>query len=269
MAENVCLLKSSDTAIGAATSKTKPSKPNMQTKIEPFIKSNRLIESTAGHVSAVFCMLCVLALAGCATTPLPIGDKYAPGLRPVVLSVAHESKALRTRTFFKHTIKLQRADDPLKFAYGDFNIGTGFLSGSVKELRFTDDYEEGEVNIVYLAPGRYKVSGWAVNEPYSTGLQSGTRFIYSVKPLAIDFEVPESGTTYLGRFTCRNAPYSAIPAQQVPCLFVVSDQKIAADMALAAPFLVKNALQKEPLSRPLLPIKQLPFPFVKKAIDTP
>jgi hypothetical protein len=214
-------------------------------------------------------LLCAMLLTACATAPLPIGEKYEPGLRPVVLSVAHESKALRTRNFFNYSIKLQRADDPKKFAYGNFQISTSFLSSSVKELRFSNDDEEGEVSIVYLVPGRYKVSGWAVNESYSTGLQSGTRFIYSVKPLAIDFDVPESGTVYLGRFTCRSAPYSAIPAQQVPCLFVVSDQKIEADMALAAPFLAKNALAKEPLSRPLLNMKQLPFPFVKKAIDTP
>jgi hypothetical protein len=238
-------------------------KLNMQTKVKQSTKS------VGDHANALFSILCVAVLSGCTTAPLPIGEKYEPGLRPVVLSVAHESKALRARNFFNYSIKLQRTDDPKKFAYGSFQVGTGFLSSSVKELRFTDDYEEGEVGIVYLAPGRYKVSGWAVNEPYSTGLQSGTRYIYSVKPLAIDFDVPESGTVYLGRFTCRSAPYSTIPAQQVPCLFVVSDQKIAADMALAAPFLAKNTLAKEPLSRPLLNMKQLPFPFVKKAIDTP
>jgi hypothetical protein len=235
----------------------------MQTKAKRFTKS------IGDQASTFFSILCAAVFSGCTTAPLPIGEKYEPGLRPVVLSVAHESKAIRTRNFFNYAIKLQRADDPKKFAYGDFRVNTSFLSSSVKELRFIDDYEEGEVSIVYLAPGRYKVSGWAVNEPYSTGLQSGMRYIYSVKPLAIDFDVPESGTVYLGRFTCRSAPYSAIPAQQVPCLFVVSDQKIAADMALAEPFLARNLLAKEPLSRPLLPVKQLPFPFVKKAIDSP
>jgi hypothetical protein len=222
--------------------------------------------------TSTFCsllLLCAVSLTGCATGPLAIGDKYAPGLTPVVLSVAHQSKTPRTRNFFRYVIKLQRSDDAQKFAYAIFNVGTGFLSSSIQELRFSDDYEEGEVNVLYLAPGKYKVSAWNVLEPYSNWRESGTINFRSAKPFAIDFDVAESGTTYLGRFTCYSPSYAPTPAQQVPCSFVVADQKIAVDMALAAPFLAKHALVKEPLSRPLLNIKKLPFPFVKKPIDVP
>jgi hypothetical protein len=216
-----------------------------------------------------FAIAAIALLLGACSTIRPIGDTYAPGLRPVVLSIAYEINALRPRKYSLYTIKLQQADDPNKIAYSGFRPDSSFLGSSVKELKFRDDYEEGIVNILYLAPGRYKVSGWIVEEPYSNILQSGTRLIYSAKPLAINFDVTESGTTYLGRFTCYSPPYAVAPAQQVPCLFVISDQKNVADMALAAPFLAKNALAQEPFSRPLLAVKQLPFPFVKKAIDLP